>query len=258
MSSPSLPPSSTVDTGLLYQLLGETRATFNRSTVQPGPALKAQPPSRAYPPSGVGAGAGAAAVFNRPAPVARPPLVSLPTSLLNLERHADAVPPVVFAVSRSINAAAGAVQKSVQRSSAPVRFPPSNQKQIEFPFARAGSDPSFHCICSSLRPSRLPSDLPLEYGQAGSGLDDRRDPRSRCLGGAGSLCAIVPNAQTGGRESRVGGSLLGGVLAVAPGKGSNSPRRALLHCRGTRGKLGGGGCVNAGRVIRSSRKLKKT
>jgi hypothetical protein len=122
MSSPSLPPPSTVDTGLLYQLLGETRATFNRSTVQPGPALKAQ--QRACPPSGVGA-AGAAAVFNRPAPVARPPLVSLPAaaSLLNLERHADS--PVVFAVSRSINAAAGAVQKIVQRSSAPVGFPPS-------------------------------------------------------------------------------------------------------------------------------------
>ena len=116
-----------------------------------------------------------------------------------------------------------------------------NQKHVKFPFPLAGSDPSFHCICSSLCPSRLPSDLPLEYGQAGSGLDDRRDPRSRCLGGAGSLCAIVPNAQTGRRESRVGGSLLGGVLgtAVAPGKGSNSPRRALLHCRGTRGKLGG-------------------
>jgi hypothetical protein len=55
MASPSLPPPSTVDTGLLYQLLGETRATFNRSTVQPGrPALKAQPLSRAFPPSGVG------------------------------------------------------------------------------------------------------------------------------------------------------------------------------------------------------------
>ena len=79
-----------------------------------------------------------------------------------------------------------------------------------------------------------------EYGQAGSGLDDRRDPRSRCSGGAGSLCAIVPNAQTCRRESGVGGSLLGGVLgtAVAAGKGSNPPRRALLHCRGTRGGLG--------------------
>ena len=55
MASPSLPTSSTVDTGLLYQLLGETRATFNRSIVQPGrPALKAQPLSRAFPPSCVG------------------------------------------------------------------------------------------------------------------------------------------------------------------------------------------------------------
>jgi hypothetical protein len=87
--------SSTIDAGRLYQLLGETRATFNRSIVSPGPAPKTQP-------SGTGA-AGAAAVFNCPAPVnndrrRHPPLISLPagSQLSNaqvLQANQHAAPP---------------------------------------------------------------------------------------------------------------------------------------------------------------------